>query len=113
MSGEPTGEPSGRSRAESSPARIPATRHARRSPASWRHRISTALVLSYRGLAQPVRALTGVSHADTPQKLSKRQKELLAEFERQSSGETHPESAGFFAKVKEFLDGFGNHPDPA
>jgi molecular chaperone DnaJ len=50
---------------------------------------------------------------ETPQKLSKRQKELLAEFERQSSGETHPESAGFFAKVKEFLDGFGNHPDPA
>jgi molecular chaperone DnaJ len=50
---------------------------------------------------------------ETPQKLSKRQRELLAEFERQSSGETHPESAGFFAKVKEFLDGFGNHPDPA
>jgi len=49
---------------------------------------------------------------ETPQKLSKRQKDLLAEFERQSSGETHPESAGFFAKVKEFLDGFGNHPDP-
>jgi molecular chaperone DnaJ len=50
---------------------------------------------------------------ETPQKLSKRQKELLAEFDRQSSGDTHPESAGFFAKVKEFLDGFGNHPDPA
>jgi molecular chaperone DnaJ len=50
---------------------------------------------------------------ETPQKLSKRQRELLTEFERQSSGETHPESAGFFAKVKEFLDGFGNHPDPA
>jgi molecular chaperone DnaJ len=50
---------------------------------------------------------------ETPQNLSKRQKELLAEFERQSSGETHPESAGFFAKVKEFLDGLGNHPDSA
>jgi molecular chaperone DnaJ len=50
---------------------------------------------------------------ETPQKLSKRQKELLAEFDRQSSGDNHPESAGFFAKVKEFLDGFGNHPDPA
>jgi molecular chaperone DnaJ len=50
---------------------------------------------------------------ETPQKLSKRQKDLLAEFDRQSSGETHPESAGFFTKVKEFLDGFGNHPDPA
>jgi len=49
---------------------------------------------------------------ETPQKLSKRQKDLLAEFDRQSSGDTHPESAGFFAKVKEFLDGFGNHPEP-
>src|ERR1700739_4738528 len=49
---------------------------------------------------------------ENPQKLGKRQKELLAEFERQSSRETHPESAGFFAKVKEFLDGFGNHPEP-
>jgi molecular chaperone DnaJ len=45
---------------------------------------------------------------ETPQKLNKRQRELLAEFERQSSGETHPESAGFFAKVKEFLDGLGS-----
>jgi molecular chaperone DnaJ len=44
---------------------------------------------------------------ETPQRLTKRQKELLAEFERQSSNETHPESAGFFAKVKEFLDGLG------
>ena len=50
---------------------------------------------------------------ETPQKLSKRQRELLSEFERQSSGETHPESAGFFAKVKEFLDGLGNQPGPA
>jgi molecular chaperone DnaJ len=45
---------------------------------------------------------------ETPQKLTKRQRELLAEFDRQSSGETHPESAGFFAKVKEFLDGLGS-----
>jgi molecular chaperone DnaJ len=44
---------------------------------------------------------------ETPQRLTKRQKELLAEFERQSSNETHPESAGFFAKVKDFLDGLG------
>jgi molecular chaperone DnaJ len=44
---------------------------------------------------------------ETPQKLTKRQKELLAEFDKQSSGETHPESTGFFAKVKEFLDGLG------
>jgi molecular chaperone DnaJ len=40
---------------------------------------------------------------ETPQKLTKRQRELLAEFERLSSKDTHPESAGFFGKVKEFL----------
>jgi molecular chaperone DnaJ len=40
---------------------------------------------------------------ETPQKLTKRQRELLAEFERLSSQDTHPESAGFFGKVKEFL----------
>ena len=40
---------------------------------------------------------------ETPQKLTKRQRELLNEFERLSSQDTHPESAGFFGKVKEFL----------
>jgi molecular chaperone DnaJ len=42
---------------------------------------------------------------ETPQSLSKRQRELLAEFERESSGETHPESEGFFSRVREFFDG--------
>lgn len=42
---------------------------------------------------------------ETPQKLTKRQKELLAEFDKDSSAATHPESAGFFAKVKEFFQG--------
>jgi molecular chaperone DnaJ len=40
---------------------------------------------------------------ETPQKLTKRQRELLHEFDRLSSKETHPESSGFFGKVKEFL----------
>jgi molecular chaperone DnaJ len=40
---------------------------------------------------------------ETPQKLTKRQRELLSEFDRLSSKDTHPESAGFFGKVKEFL----------
>jgi molecular chaperone DnaJ len=44
---------------------------------------------------------------ETPQKLTKKQRELLAEFDRLSSTETQPESSGFFGKVKEFLDGFG------
>jgi molecular chaperone DnaJ len=40
---------------------------------------------------------------ETPQKLTKRQRELLAEFDRLSSKDTQPEAAGFFGKVKEFL----------
>jgi molecular chaperone DnaJ len=50
---------------------------------------------------------------ETPQKLNKRQKELLQEFEQQSSRETQPETAGFFSKVKEFLDGLGNRQGSA
>jgi molecular chaperone DnaJ len=45
---------------------------------------------------------------ETPQKLTKRQRELLAEFEKLSSEETQPESAGFFSRVKEFIDGLGD-----
>src|SRR5512139_978493 len=45
---------------------------------------------------------------ETPQNLTKRQRELLAEFEKLSSEETQPESAGFFSRVKEFLDGLGS-----
>jgi molecular chaperone DnaJ len=45
---------------------------------------------------------------ETPQNLTKRQRELLAEFEKLSSEVTQPESAGFFSRVKEFLDGFGS-----
>ena len=42
---------------------------------------------------------------ETPQNLTKKQRELLAEFDRLSSTETQPESSGFFGKVKDFLDG--------
>jgi molecular chaperone DnaJ len=42
---------------------------------------------------------------ETPQNLTKRQQELLREFEKESdSGQTHPESEGFFARVKEFFE---------
>ena len=44
---------------------------------------------------------------ETPQNLTRRQRELLMEFERESSGDTHPESSGFFAKVRDFFDGIG------
>jgi molecular chaperone DnaJ len=42
---------------------------------------------------------------ETPQNLTRRQRELLAEFDQESSHKTHPESAGFFAKMKDFLGG--------
>ena len=44
---------------------------------------------------------------ETPQNLTKRQRDLLIEFEAESSTKTHPESAGFFAKMKEFFEGLG------
>jgi molecular chaperone DnaJ len=47
---------------------------------------------------------------ETPQSLTKRQRELLMEFEQLSSHATHPEAAGFFGKVKEF---FGGRASPA
>jgi molecular chaperone DnaJ len=50
---------------------------------------------------------------ETPQKLTKKQRELLAEFDRLSSTETQPESLGFLGKVKEFLDGLGGRAGAA
>ncbi|WP_458758956.1 molecular chaperone DnaJ [Afipia sp. TerB] len=47
---------------------------------------------------------------ETPQNLTKKQKELLAEFEKLSSGETQPEAAGFFKMVKDF---FGTRTTPS
>jgi molecular chaperone DnaJ len=42
---------------------------------------------------------------ETPVNLSKRQEELLREFEKETGGkETSPESAGFFAKVRELWE---------
>lgn len=40
---------------------------------------------------------------ETPQKLNARQKELLREFDGQSSSDTQPESEGFFSRIKEFF----------
>ena len=45
---------------------------------------------------------------ETPQNLTKRQRELLDEFEKLSSQATQPESEGFFSRVKEFFDGLGS-----
>ena len=44
---------------------------------------------------------------ETPQNLTKRQRELLQEFESLSSNTTHPEASGFFAKMKDFFENLG------
>src|SRR5580692_1127757 len=64
-----------------------------------------------RGKGMPV--LRGGMHGDlyvevaveTPVKLSKKQKELLRASEKENTEGTHPESEGFFAKVREFWNG--------
>ncbi len=45
---------------------------------------------------------------ETPQNLSKRQRELLEEFQQISSEDNSPESTGFFTRMKRFLDGLGD-----
>ncbi len=45
---------------------------------------------------------------ETPQKLNRRQRELLVEFDKLSSEENSPESTGFFSRMKQFLDGLGD-----
>jgi molecular chaperone DnaJ len=44
---------------------------------------------------------------ETPQNLTRRQRELLEEFENEANAKSHPESEGFFAKVREFFEGGG------
>ena len=42
---------------------------------------------------------------ETPQNLTKRQRELLEEFEKVSSNDNNPQSSGFFARVRDFFGG--------
>ena len=42
---------------------------------------------------------------ETPQHLTRRQRELLEEFETEVNARSSPESEGFFAKVRDFFDG--------
>ncbi len=42
---------------------------------------------------------------ETPKNLTRRQRELLEEFEKESHDENNPDSSGFFSKVKEFFEG--------
>jgi molecular chaperone DnaJ len=43
---------------------------------------------------------------ETPVNLSRRQRELLKEFEKEAK-DNNPESAGFFARARQFWEGFG------
>ncbi|WP_173934592.1 molecular chaperone DnaJ [Chelativorans sp. Marseille-P2723] len=43
---------------------------------------------------------------ETPQNLTKRQRELLEEFEKISSHENSPQSTGFFSRMKDFFESF-------
>lgn len=45
---------------------------------------------------------------ETPRNLSRRQRELLEEFDKISSEKNSPESAGFFTRMKKFLDGLAD-----
>eukprot|EP01037_Dinobryon_pediforme_P020440 gene20440-biopygen12374 len=66
-----------------------------------------------RGKGMPI--MRSASHGDmyiqvlveTPRNLTRRQRELLEEFDKASSGETNPESTGFFAKFKDFFGNIG------
>ena len=45
---------------------------------------------------------------ETPQKLTKRQRELLEEFQKISSDENNPETTGFFSRMKNIFDGLAD-----
>ena len=66
-----------------------------------------------KGKGMPVLRQTAVGDpfiqvvVETPQSLSKRQRELLEEFQRVSSGATSPQSEGFFSRMKDFFESFG------
>ena len=47
----------------------------------------------------------GNTYAETPKSLTRKQRELLKEFETASNESTSPASTGFFARVKEFFEG--------
>jgi molecular chaperone DnaJ len=45
---------------------------------------------------------------ETPQNLSRRQRELLEEFEQLSSQDNSPQSSGFFSRMKDFFESLGD-----
>jgi molecular chaperone DnaJ len=45
------------------------------------------------------------ANVEIPQRLTRRQRELLEEFSAEASDANHPETTGFFSRVKEFFGG--------
>jgi molecular chaperone DnaJ len=77
--------------------------------------IQSGRQIRLRGKGMPVMRGGGMSGdlfvevtVETPVKLTKKQKELLREFEKTSAPGTQPESEGFLAKLKEFWSGSAN-----
>jgi molecular chaperone DnaJ len=48
------------------------------------------------------------ANVETPQNLTRRQRELLQEFDAESSTRTQPEASGFIARMKEFFENLGS-----
>ncbi len=45
---------------------------------------------------------------ETPRNLTRKQREILKQFDDSATEKTHPDSSGFFSRVKEFLGGIGD-----
>ncbi|MDR1361758.1 MAG: molecular chaperone DnaJ [Holosporaceae bacterium] len=64
------------------------------------------LKLRNKGMSVVRSSLRGDMHIhakiETPVNLTKKQRELLMEFDREKENDPHPQSSGFFSKVKEF-----------
>jgi len=74
------------------------------------HGTQTGRQFRLRGKGMPALNGSGVGDmviqvaVETPVNLSKKQKDLLEEFARTQTGETSPESTGFFGKLKDMWD---------
>jgi molecular chaperone DnaJ len=80
------------------PVRIPA---GIQSGKQLRHRGAGMPVLNGRGRGDLVIEIA----VETPTRLSQRQRELLEEFRELETGEEHPQTSGFFAKLKGMFEG--------
>ena len=75
--------------------------------------VQTGKQFRLKGKGMPVLRSTRVGEmyiqvmVETPRSLTRKQREILEEFEKASSPDNNPESVGFFTRVRDFLDNFG------